>query len=84
MKKLILIIFALLICQVGILLATTKNSSAAAFKFGLTLFMTSTIGGNYMIFDRSDGKIYIYDQNLNQCIFQYQIEELGKPLSPLH
>ncbi len=53
---------------------TTNFSTVSAFSFS-----TGRVG----FFDRSNGKLYIYEGDLKTCVFSGQITELGKPLEPL-
>ena len=56
-----------------------RHSAALANKFdGVIPF--STASGLIGFFNQNDGKIYIYDGNLQNCIFVSQMLELGRPI----
>ena len=42
----------------------------------------TTVGGLMGFFDQKDGKVYLYDGNLKNCILVSQLKELGKPMEP--
>lgn len=56
-----------------------KHSAASANKFdGVVPF--STEGGLMGFFNQNDGKIYLYDGNLQNCVLVSQMDELGRPI----
>jgi hypothetical protein len=56
-----------------------RYSTALASKFdGVIPF--STASGLIGFFNQNDGKIYVYDGNLQNCILVSQILELGRPI----
>ena len=38
----------------------------------------STPGGFLAFFDRGDGTLYIYDDQMKQCVFKYRLTRLGQ------
>ncbi len=62
----------------GFLLGQTIKSQAQGKSFaGVMPFMTSA--GYFGLFNQNDGKVYIYDGDINKCVFEGRIDELGKP-----
>lgn len=56
-----------------------KPSCAESGNFaGVMPFTTGS--GFTGLFDQNSGKIYIYDDALNNCISVYQVEKLGQPI----
>ena len=49
---------------------------------GVVPFVTSS--GLFGVFNQNNGKIYVYDNNLSQCLYEGQMEELGKPVTKIH
>ena len=37
-------------------------------------------GGRLGLFDRTEGKIYVYDRNLEKCLLTAEVQKLGDPL----
>lgn len=56
-----------------------RKSSADVNKFN-NVVTFSTVNGLVGFFNQNDGKVYLYDGNLQNCVFVTQIEELGKPM----
>ncbi len=66
------------IACVCFLLGQTLSSKAEGKNFtGVMPFMTSA--GYFGLFNQNDGKVYIYDGDINKCVFEGKIDELGKP-----
>jgi hypothetical protein len=60
-------------------LGTTMQSRAQERSFpGVLPFFTNDHVG---FFDQSNGKVYIYDSNLTNCLFIGQVQALGQPLN---
>lgn len=57
-----------------------KQSAAAGGKFEGVIPFT-TVGGLMGFFNQNDGKVYLYDGNLKNCILVSQLEELGKSMA---
>ncbi len=76
--SLLLIVIAVLSC--GLLMATQSKASGKSFS-GVVPFATS--GDRFGFFDQSNGKIYLYDSNISQCVFIGQLEDLGKSIQSL-
>jgi hypothetical protein len=71
---LLIVITALSFC-----LGTTMPSKAQDKSFvGVLPFVTSNDRVGFL--NQSNGQIYIYDNNLSQCLFIGQIQTLGKPI----
>lgn len=69
---LVVITFGLVFIQLG-----EVRAQGSSFN-GVTPF--TTVGGLMGFFDQRDGKIYLYDGNLQNCILVRQITELGKSM----
>lgn len=71
------------IMALSFMLGATVQSKAqvkvqgASFVGVLPFVTTSNRVG---FFDQNSGKVYIYDENLGQCLFIGQISGLGKPI----
>ena len=36
------------------------------------------------LFNQNDGKIYVYDNDFSKCLYEGQVQELGKPIVKVH
>ncbi len=83
MKKIsILILFILTAVFIMMGPLFLKPSTAQAVRFdGVVPFATTA--GFMGFFDQKDGKIYLYDQDMKECITTAQVETLGAPLKML-
>ena len=80
MKKLLICSFlTLAIFFVILVVLHSKQSSADPGDFDKVIPFT-TVGGLMGFFDQSNGKVYLYDGNLQDCILVSQLEELGKSM----
>jgi hypothetical protein len=69
----------ILITALSFILGATMQSKAQDKIFsGVIPFVTTTdrIG----FFDQSNGRIYMYDDNINGCLFVGQMTGLGQPI----
>jgi len=72
---LVIVIGALSFC-----LGTTKQSKAQDKNFtGIIPFVISNDRVGF--FDQSNGRVYIYDNHISQCLFIGQIQSLGQPVN---
>jgi hypothetical protein len=79
MKKSIVLVMTLLVLITGSLVIQLREVKAQVNSFeGVTTF--TTVGGLMGFFNPKDGKVYLYDGNLKNCILVSQLEELGKPM----
>jgi hypothetical protein len=70
------------IMALSFVLGTTLQSKAQNKNFvGILPFMTS--GDRVGFLDQNNGRIYLYDSNVSQCLFVGQIQALGKPIQPI-
>ena len=79
-KKAYLLFIVVAILGLGLLIATQSKASGRSFA-GVVPFTTS--GDRFGFFDQSNGKIYLYDSNISQCVFTGQLEDLGKPIQAI-
>jgi len=83
MKKLVIIYSIIIVAMfMGLLTLSQKVTFAQSATFHYVQPF-STPGGLFGFFDQKDGKLYLYDSNLEKCIYTFQLEELGKPLSKM-
>ena len=83
MKKLLL--WSVLIFVVGSVFLhglQQKQSLANTNSFNGVIPFT-TVGGLMGFFNQNDGKVYLYDGNLQNCILVSQLEELGQPIKKI-
>jgi hypothetical protein len=59
-------------------LTVTKSKAEEKSFMGVLPFVTTTDRMGFL--DQRDGKIYIYDSNIHQCLFVGQIHKLGEPI----
>lgn len=43
----------------------------------------NTPSGRFGLFEQGTGKIYLYDDNLSECVFIGQLKKLGEPIEKL-
>lgn len=79
MKKLLVTIFLVLVFFLSILVVHLRQSSADSKDFNGVVPFT-TVGGLMGFFNQIDGKIYLYDGNMQNCVYISQLKELGKPM----
>lgn len=67
----------------GILLHAqdTADNSASSSKSFPGVIPFSTAGGTIGFFDQNNGKVYLYDGNMQNIVSVAQLDELGKPMS---
>jgi hypothetical protein len=71
---LVIVIMALCFC-----LGTTIQSKAQGKSFaGVVPFVTSN--NRVGFFDQGSGKVYMYDDNISQCLFIGQLTTLGQSI----
>ena len=79
-----------LVCLCAIVLgslfigSTVKSmaQNAPTYSFpGVTAFTTSS--GRFGLFESGTGKIFLYDDNLSDCVFIGQLKTLGEPIEKL-
>lgn len=83
MKRISLLLIIVVVFFLGLIFEQTKAVSQEK-KF-LTVYPFSMQGVEPLIgfFDQQDGKIYIYKPDLSQSLFEYQLDEVGKPAKRL-
>lgn len=63
--------------SLSFLLGQTLAVKAESKSFaGVVPFANAS--GLFGLFNQNNGKVYIYDHNIKECLFEGQIEELGK------
>ena len=61
-------------------LGTTMQSKAQDKNYsGIVPFVTSNDRVGFL--DQSNGRVYVYDNNLVNCLFVGQIQSLGQPIN---
>lgn len=61
---------------------STGKSQAGMHSFpGVSTFATAA--GRIGFFEQGTGKIFIYDDNLSQCVFIGQMTALGEPIEKI-
>jgi len=64
-------------------LGTTMQSKAQSKSYvGILQFMSPN--GRVGFLDQSNGRIYIYDEFISQCVFIGQIQGLGQPIQVIN
>jgi hypothetical protein len=83
MRNTMLIMLTVLVVVLSLVVfSKVKPSSANPGSFdGVMPFTTS--GGLIGFFDQKDGKVYLYDGNLENCLLAAQMEQLGKAAKPI-
>ncbi len=76
----ITIFLVVVITALSFSLGATMQSKAQDKNYsGIVPFVTSNDRVGFL--DQSNGRIYVYDSNIAQCLFVGQIESLGKPIN---
>ncbi len=78
MKKLLLINTLVFTITLALFSSGRINNLSAASNFS-SVEVFSGGGGFVKFFDKSTGKLYVYNRDLDQCVSIVQVEELGKP-----
>ena len=69
----------IIITALSLSLALTKQSKAQDKSLaGVVTFVTNNDRLGFL--DQNTGRIYIYDNNISQCLFVGQIQTLGAPI----
>lgn len=69
----------LIIASLSLTLLFTRQSKAQDKSFaGILPFVTSNDRVGFL--NQTNGRIYIYDSNISQCVFVGQIQSLGQPI----
>ncbi|MDE2027531.1 MAG: hypothetical protein KGK03_07635 [Candidatus Omnitrophica bacterium] len=76
----ITVFLCILVMAAGFCLAWTLQGKAAPAKGFAGVIPFSTSSDRIGFFDQNTGKIYMYDNNINQCLFIGQIQTLGQPI----
>ena len=75
-------LLTIVIIALSFTLGTTMQSKAQNKSFvGILPFVTSSDRIGFL--DQSNGRIYIYDNNVSQCLYIGQIQDLGQPIQAL-
>lgn len=64
--------------------STVKSTAEEAMTYsfpGVAPFNTPS--GRFGLFEQGTGKIYLYDDNLSECVFIGQLKKLGEPIDKL-
>jgi hypothetical protein len=73
------ILLLIIIMALSFTLGTTMQSRAQDKNYsGVLPFFTNNHVG---FFDQSNGKVYIYDSNLTNCLFVGEIQSLGQAIN---
>jgi len=76
----ITIFLVIVITALSFSLGTTMQSKAQNKNYtGIVPFVTSNDRVGFL--DQSNGRIYVYDSNIVQCLFVGQIQSLGEPIN---
>jgi hypothetical protein len=78
MNKSLLSVLAIIL-TVGTLSFLPKKLMAEEKNFNHVIPF-STTSGRIGFFDQSNGKIYIYDENMANCVFNGQLNQLGSAI----
>ena len=57
-----------------------QNAPTYSFP-GVSAFTTSS--GRFGLFESGTGKIFLYDDNISECVFIGQLKTLGEPIEKL-
>ena len=72
----------IVIIALSFVLGTSIQSKAQTKNFaGVIPFVTSKDRVGF--FDQTTGRIYMYDDNISQCVYTGQLESLGKAIEPM-
>jgi hypothetical protein len=77
---LVVLVLLAVVLRVGVPSSLAAPSAPPAFA-GVVPF--TTVGGLMGFFDSRDGKVYLYDGNLDKCVMVKQVQRLGQPLKKL-
>ena len=80
MKKLLGIAFLIQMVMLVLLFLMPEHLAAQTANFG-GVVPFSTPAGRLGLFNQNNGKIYIYDANLQNCVYIGQVEQLGQPIA---
>jgi hypothetical protein len=70
----------IVITALSFILGATVQSKAQNKNYsGIVPFATG--GDRIGFFDQSNGRVYIYDNNIVNCLFVAQIQSLGQPIN---
>ena len=70
----------IVIASLSFILGTTIKSKAQDKNYsGIVPFVTSNDRVGFL--DQSNGRVYIYDSNIVNCLFVGQIQNLGQPIN---
>jgi len=70
----------IIIIALSFMLGTTSQSKAQQKSFiGILPFVTTS--NRVGFFDQNTGRIYMYDDNISQCIYIGQMNQLGQPVN---
>ncbi len=73
----------IVILTLSIIVVATMQSKAQSKALNITFagimpFVTNN--DRLGFFNQNNGRVYIYDNNINQCLFVGQMTEIGKPI----
>lgn len=68
---------ALLLAAIMCFVFNARLSQAGGASFAQVIPF-STVGGFIGFFDQKDGKVYLYDDKLEKCVYQVQMGTLGE------
>jgi hypothetical protein len=72
-------LLVVVIMALSFTLGTTMPSKAQNKSFvGILPFMSDN--GRVGFLDQNNGRVYLYDNNISQCLFVGQIQNLGQPI----
>jgi hypothetical protein len=77
----ITIVLLIIVMALSFSLGATKQSRAQDKNFNVVPFVTSNDRVGFL--DQSNGRIYMYDSNISQCLFVGQIQTLGQPIQTI-
>ena len=78
MKKIFTLNVLFFVAALILFLMSHLNSVSAASNFA-AVEAFSGAGGFVKFFDKSTGRIYLYNKDLTECVSIVQLEELGLP-----
>ena len=81
MNKLTTLLGVLIMALCFTLGLTIQGKAQSKSFVGILPFATSTDRIGFL--DQSNGKVYIYDDNVSRCIFEGQIQQLGQPIQTI-
>ena len=80
MNKTIIAVCLTILAAAWIIRPHTTLAQSKSFA-GVYPFVTAS--GLFGLFNQSDGKIYIYNNNLSECIYKGQAGDLGEPIAKI-